>query len=260
MGWVRERLAMDGKVAVVTGAGRGIGRSIAIGLADAGAKVIIGEFDSETGPDTERVVRDAGGEALWLPTDVRERQQIVDLVEGARTHFGRIDVMVNHVGGAFQLPSLDLSENGLDSILRINLKAMFFGSQAAARAMIEEGHGGSIVSTASVAGLRGSSIGLAHYSAAKAAILGMTRSLAAEWAPHGIRVNAVAPGAVDTDGRLLNMQGDPAAGVEDTVPMGRLAQPEEIAAAAVFLASDLAGFVNGHTLVVDGGASTASRR
>ena len=260
MGWVHDRLDMTDRVAVVTGAGRGIGRSIALGLSDAGAKVVIGEFNPESGPDTERAVRDAGGAALWVPTDVRERQQLVDLVERARTEFGRIDVMVNHVGGAFQLPALDLSENGLDSILRINLKAMFFGSQAAARAMVDEGHGGSIVSTASVAGLRGSSIGLAHYSAAKAAILGMTRSLAAEWAQYGIRVNAVAPGAVDTEGRLMNMEGDPAAGVAETVPMGRLAQPEEIAAGAVFLASDLAGFVNGHTLVVDGGSSTGSRR
>ena len=258
MAFVTERMSMDGRVAVVTGAGEGIGRAIAIGMADAGAKVVVGEINEETGPRTVAEIAEAGGEAHWIHTDVRQPEQIRALVAGARSHFGRIDAMFNNAGGNFQLPALEISEGGFDAIIRMNLKSMFLGSQAAARAMVEEGHGGAIVSTASVAGMRGSAGGTATYAGAKAGIIGITRSLAAEWGPYGIRVNAVAPGGVDTAGRLKNMAEDPAAG-RDLGPLGKLAQPEDIAGGAIFLASDLAGHVTGQTLAVDGGASTSGR-
>lgn len=256
MAFVRERMRMDGRVAVVTGAGQGIGRAIAIGMADAGARVVIGEIDEETGPRTAAEIAELGGEAHWRRTDVRREEEIRALVAEAQSRYGRLDAMFNNAGGNFQLPAIDVSAGGFDAIVRMNLKSMFIGSQAAARAMLDAGRGGSIVSTASAAGLRSSAGGTAVYSAAKAGIMGMTRALAAEWGPHGIRVNAVAPGAVDTAGRLRNMQGDPwerSAGN----PLGRLAQPEDIAGAAVFLASDLAGHITGQTLPVDGGASTS---
>lgn len=255
MSFVRERMRMDGRVAVVTGGGQGIGRAIALGMADAGARVVVGEINEETGPRTASEIAELGGEAHWIRTDVRRPEEIRALVEGAQAQFGRIDAMFNNAGGNFQLPALEISEGGFDAIVRMNLKSMFLGSQAAARMMLEEGHGGSIVSTASVAGLRSSSIGVAVYSAAKAGIMGMTRALANEWGEHRIRVNAVAPGAVDSEGRLKNMQGDPAERAGAGGPLGRLAAPEDIAGAAVFLASDLAGHITGQTLAVDGGAS-----
>ena len=257
MGWVMDGIRMDGRVAVVTGAGAGIGRAIATGMADMGAKVVIGEIDEETGPRTVSQITDAGGEAHWIHTDIRQADQIRALVDGARSHFGRIDAMFNNAGGNFQLPALELSEGGFDAILRMNLKSMFLGSQAAAQAMLDEGHGGTIVSTASVAALSASGIGIAAYSAAKAGILGMTRELAAEWAEHGIRVNAIAPGGVDSAGRLRNMDERQEARSADYGLLHRLAPPEEIAAGAIFLASDLAAHITGQTLAVDGGASVS---
>ena len=134
---------------------------------------------------------------------------------------------------------------------------MFFGCQAAAQAMVDEGHGGSIVNSASVAGLQGSSHGIAVYAGAKAGIMGLTRALAAEWGPHGIRVNVVAPGSVDTEGARRNMQEDVGASASERVPLGRRGQPEDIASAVVFLASDLAAYVTGQALPVDGGSSTS---
>ncbi len=256
MSFVRERMSMDGRVAVVTGGGQGVGRAIALGLADAGARVVIGEINEETGPRTAAEIEGLGGEALWLLTDVRKHEDIIALVAAAQEHFGRIDSMFNNAGGNFQLPAIDMSPNGFDAIVRMNLRSMFLGSQAAARTMLSEGHGGSIVSTSSVAGLRSGGNQTAVYAASKAGIMGMTRALAAEWGEHGIRVNSVAPGAVDTAGRTRNMHGDPwdrSAGN----PLGRIAQPEDIAGAAVFLASDLAGHITGQVLAVDGGASTS---
>lgn len=258
MGWVRDALNMSGKVAVVTGAGQGIGRAVATGLADAGAQVVIGEIAEETGKDTEQTIIAAGGRALFVQTDVRQGDSIRALVKAARDRFGRLDIMVNNAGGNFQMAALDFSDNGFDAIVRMNFKSMFIGSQAAAKAMIEEGHGGAIVSTASVAGIRGTGFGVAPYSGAKAAIIGITRSLAAEWAPHGIRVNAVAPGGVNTAGRTRNMQEDPARRTAANIPLGRLAEPEQIAAAHIFLASDLAAHVTGQVIAVDGGSSSTS--
>jgi NAD(P)-dependent dehydrogenase (short-subunit alcohol dehydrogenase family) len=240
----------------VTGAGSGIGRAIALGMADIGASVVIGEISEESGPQTAADIAAAGGKAEWIQTDVRDPDQLRALVAGARERFGRIDAMFNNAGGNFQASALELSERGFDALIRINLRAMSLGSQAAARAMIEEGHGGSIVSTASVAALKASGgMGIAVYSSAKAGIVGLTRELAAEWAQYGIRVNAIAPGGVDSAGRTRNMDAEQAQRTAEYGLLRRLAPPEEIASPAVFLATDLAAHITGQTWAVDAGAS-----
>ena len=248
MGFIRDRLEMSGRVAVVTGAGRNLGRGMALGLADAGAAVVVAEVDEQTGPAMERELRDAGHEALWLRTNVRDSASIDALVAGTVERFGRIDVMVANAGGMFMAPALDISRNGFEAVLDLNLTGAWLCGRAAAKAMIEAGHGGSIVNVSSMNAIDGALYG-AHYGAAKAGILGLTRSLAAEWAEHEIRVNAIAPGGR----RRLASERTPG----PLMGGGSPEYIENVAAAVVYLASDLSTWVTGHTLVVDdGGTST----
>ncbi len=250
MPFIQKRLSLDRKVAIVTGAGRGIGKACALGLAEVGAWVAVAEMSEETGPTSAKEIVDGGGQALWVKADVRHAEQVEALMRAVIERWGRIDVMVNNAGGTFTAPVLDISANGFDAILRENLRTMFLCSQAAAREMVKAGRGGSIVSIASMDGLIGAP-NHAPYGAAKAGVMGMTRSMATEWAVSGIRVNAVAPGMIDTEG-VRAMEGSRPRDISG-VPLKRKGLPEEIASAVVFLASDLAAYVTGHTLVVDGG-------
>jgi NAD(P)-dependent dehydrogenase (short-subunit alcohol dehydrogenase family) len=241
----------------VTGAGRGIGRAIASGLAEVGARVVIAERDAETGPAAERALAEAGHEALWVQLDVRDATQVEAMARAVLDRFGRIDVMVNNAGGTFFAPALDISPHGFETIISENLTSAWLCSQAAARAMVGGGHGGSIVNIASMNAILGATQH-APYGAAKAGVMGLTRALATEWAAHGIRVNAVAPGGIMTEGtaRFARGSGEPPTSAP-AVPLGRRGQPEELASAVVFLASDLASYITGRTLVVDGGATIA---
>lgn len=245
--------SLDGKVAVVTGASRGIGRAVALGLAQAGADVAVG---ARSESDLDSVVEDieaAGRRGLAVPTDVTEREQIEKLLDRTIGELGGLDVMVNNAGGTrFMSPLITLRPEGWDKALRLNLDSVFHGTQLAALRMVER-NGGSIIQIASVAGIQGSE-GLSFYSAAKGAVRLMTQAVARELATSNVRVNSVAPGWVATD-LNANMWQDPALlkEMESMVPMGRIAQATEIVGPVIFLASEAASFVTGATIVVDGG-------
>jgi NAD(P)-dependent dehydrogenase (short-subunit alcohol dehydrogenase family) len=254
-----ERLDMTGKVAIVTGAGRGLGRATAVSLAEAGAAIVVAERDQETGPGAERALRQAGHTALWLEVDVRDADAIEAMVAAAAERFGRIDVLVNNAGGTFVAPALEIRERGFMTVLNLNLTSAWLCSQAAGRRMSAAGRGGSIVNISSMSAFIGSQ-NTVPYGTAKAAVVGLTRALAAEWGGYGIRVNAVAPGSMATEGAALmgeryQAAGDRSRSHEHLIPLGRKGRPEEIGSVVVFLASELASYVTGQTLLVDGGVT-----
>ena len=248
-----ELFSLDGKVAVVTGASRGIGRAIALGLADAGAEVAVA---ARTESDLERLVdeiRGRGRKALAVPTDVLDRSAIESLFDRTIDELGGFDILVNNAGGTrFVAPITTLRPEGWDKVIDLNLNAVFHATQLAAQRMVDRG-GGSIIQISSVAGVQGAE-GLSFYSAAKAGVRLMTQAVARELASSGVRLNSIAPGWIATD-LNANMWSDEGTreSMEDMIPMGRLGQVEEIVGPAVFLASDASSFVTGATLLVDGG-------
>lgn len=242
---------LDGKVAVVTGGGAGIGRGIAAGLHAFGAEVAIWERDVETAAATAAEV---GG--LAVPTDVREAAQVEAALAETVERYGTVDVLVNNAGGVFPKPFLETSEGGFDALHRANLKHVLLCTQAVARRMVADGHRGSVISVTSIEGVRAAP-GYAAYAAAKAGVINLTKTLALELAPHGIRVNAIAPDITWTEGlAALSPAGTPT-NLGKTVPMGRVGHVDECAGAAVFLASGLSSYVTGQTLHVDGGTSAS---
>jgi NAD(P)-dependent dehydrogenase (short-subunit alcohol dehydrogenase family) len=241
---------LDGKVAVVTGGGSGIGRGIANGLHAFGAQVAIWERD----PDTSASAADEV-DGLSVPTDVRDADQVEAALTATTDRFGTVDILVNNAGGVFPKPFLETSENGFDALYRANLKHVLLCTRAVAATMVADGHGGSIISVSSIEGMRAAPL-YAAYAAAKAGVLNLTKTLALELAPHDIRVNAIAPDITWTEGLQALAPGrDVSAG--PAVPMGRVGHVDECAGAAVFLASSLSSYVTGQTLHVDGGTSAA---
>lgn len=245
--------SLDDKVAVVTGASRGIGRAVALGLAEAGADVAVGARSESELASLVEAIEAAGRRGLAVPTDVTERDQIERLLDRAVEELGGLDIMVNNAGGTrFMSPLTTLRPEGWDKVLRLNLDSVFHATQLAAQKMIEHG-GGSIIQIASVAGIQGAE-GLSFYSAAKGAVRLMTQAAARELASSNVRLNSIAPGWVATD---LNaqMREDPGLlkEMESMVPMGRIARPEEIVGPVIFLAGEASSFVTGTTIVVDGG-------
>ena len=244
------------KVSVVTGGAHGIGRATARALAAEGARVAIGDVDEEEGEASAQDVRDAGGQAVFVRTDVTSLDDVRALVRAAVERWGRLDVMFNNVGVAIGGSAGEMSEDDWSRVLDVNLSGVWRGMRASIPEMLRTG-GGSIVNTSSVQGHVGF-VGWAGYAASKGGVDALTRQAAVEYAPKGIRINAVVPGTILTamNEGILREVDDPEALLSEWKamhPLGRIGMPEEVAAAVVFLASDESSFVTGESLRVDGG-------
>jgi len=260
---IPSQFSLQGKVALVSGGSRGIGKATALGFAQAGADVIV---TSRKLPDLEKVadeIRGLGRKSLAVATHVGRVEQIQPLVDQVVAEFGRIDILVNNAGtNPVMSPALDLEERAWDAIMNLNLKGLFFLSQAVARVM-KEHNGGRIINVASVDAYKPEHH-VGAYSISKAGVAMATKVMAVEWAQHNIRVNCIAPGAVETylfDSHWFNApEGEAKAQKEmmaSRIPVGHIGQPEEIAAAMIYLASDASSYVTGQTLIVDGGSLIA---
>lgn len=245
----------EGKVAIVTGGGTGLGRSIALGLARRGAKVVVASRKIEKlQPVVDEIVA-AGGEAMAFAFDVRNFEQVEQLVAKTIERFGRVDALVNNAAGNFYIPAENLTPNGWNAVVGIVLNGTWYCSSVVGKHMIKQGSGQILNVVANYAW--SGQPGVVHSCAAKAGVLAMTRTLAVEWGQYGLRVNAFAPGAMVTENASANLKfdtPDAQAKIRKIVPVGRLTSPEEMAEMALFMMSPAAVYINGEVLTADGGA------
>jgi 2-deoxy-D-gluconate 3-dehydrogenase len=258
---LEDLLDLGGKTAIVTGGAMGIGRGIVERLAEAGAAVVIADADLEAAEAAAKELGEHGRHVLAMYADVGDADDVHRLVADTIGWRGQVDILVNNAGIFPNLPVLDMSPEDFDRVIRVNLRGVFLCAREAALRMRAGGNGGRIINITSVDALHPSGVGLAHYDASKHGVWGFTKNLAMELAPHHIWVNAIAPGAVATPGVAHQQDAgasgpDPGAILEAflaRIPMRRMGAPDDIARVALFLASDLASYVTGTQIVVDGG-------
>ena len=246
--------SLDGRTALVTGAGRGLGRAIALALANAGADVALGLRDRTSGAALAAEIEKTGRRALPLQMDVTRLDEAYAAIDKAIAHFGQIDVLVNNVGGGTEGPVEDFPESEFDQTIDLNVKATFFIAQKVGRHMIQRGGGGRIINMGSQAGFVALP-GEAIYCLSKAAVAHMTKCMAVEWGKHNITVNCVAPTFIETPGTdpALSKPAFRADVIERIAALHRIGQPVEVSGAVVFLASPAASLITGHTILIDGG-------
>jgi NAD(P)-dependent dehydrogenase (short-subunit alcohol dehydrogenase family) len=254
---------MEGKVVIVTGAAMGIGRASAILLAHQGANVVISDVNVEMAEETGSIIRETGGESIFVETDVANDNSVKALIKKTMEAYGKIDVLYNNVGVAIPGNVVETSEENWHRVLDINLGGIFRGCKYAIPHMIENG-GGSIVNTSSVQALTGFE-GWAGYAASKGAIISLTRQMAAEYAKHKIRVNCIAPGTIMTpmNEKIFDETDNPQELIDTwnkMHPIGRFGQPEEIAQIGLFLASEMSSFITGQCIVADGGVTIKAEK
>jgi 3-oxoacyl-[acyl-carrier protein] reductase len=246
----------EGQVAIVTGAANGIGAATARRLGQEGAAVVCADLDAPAAEATAAVIQGAGGKAVATGVDVTQRSQVEAMLAAAVAAFDHVDVLANIAGIAHDEPFLEITDEWWNRTLAVNLTGVFYCSQIVARHMVERGIAGRIVHMASTNGLVGEEL-LAHYNASKFGVVGLTKTMAIELAPHNIRVNSVCPGLIQT--RLTQSAIDNPEWVKGylpKIPMKRFGKPEEVAAAVAYLASTDSGFITGNQLVIDGGQLT----
>jgi 3-oxoacyl-[acyl-carrier protein] reductase len=254
-------ILLTDRVAVVTGGGAGIGRGIAAGLAAFGASVAIWERDPDTCASTAEsiggIAGSAGGGALGIVADVRDSEQVDAALQHTVDELGEVSILVNNAGGVFKSPLLDTTENGWDALYKSNLRHVLLCTQRVTRRLVAAGLPGSVINVTSIEGARAAP-GYAAYAAAKAGVINYTKTAALELAPHNIRVNALAPDLTLTEGLVAlsggSMQQD---AVTPGIPMNRAGHVDEMAGAAVFLASEMSSYITGQTIHVDGGTQAA---
>lgn len=252
-----DTFRLDGRVALISGGGGAIGAALADAMGAAGARIVVGDIDQARANETAARVRAAGVEAVAFGADVTREAEAERVVAGALEHFGRLDVIVNAVGGGagrVLFDAQDYPRDAWDWIMELNLRSTVIATQAAVRAMIRGGEGGRVINISSVRAQLGINAGYSAYVAAKGAISSLTRQWATEWAKHAITVNAVAPTFVDTP-QVATLLADPEfkSGLVSRVPLGRVGQTSDLVGAVIFFASGASSFVTGQILGIDGG-------
>lgn len=248
---ILNTFSLYGNVAVVTGCNTGLGQGMAIGLAEAGCDIVgINQVEPD---ETQARVTALGRRFLSLKADLRKIDAIPALLDSAVAHFGRIDILVNNAGLIRREDAINFSEQDWDDVMDLNIKSLFFMSQAVARHFIAQGSGGKIINIASMLSFQGG-IRVPSYTASKSGVMGITRLLANEWAKYRINVNAIAPGYMATDNtQQLRADAQRNADILNRIPAGRWGQPDDVMGPVVFLASPASDYINGYTLAVDGG-------
>lgn len=252
MAGILDAFRLDGKVAIVTGCERGLGQGMSVALAQAGADVFGVSYPAEAN-ETKARVEKAGRRFEYMQADLLSINPVPEIIRKVVAAFGHVDILVNNAGIIKRNDSVDFTEQEWDDVMNINLKTVFFLSQAAAKQFMAQKTGGKIVNVASMLSFQGG-IRVPSYTASKSGVKGMTMLMANEWAKHGINANAIAPGYMATD-NTAQLRADPvrSAAILERIPAGRWGEPGDLGGAVVFLASKAADYINGYTLAVDGG-------
>jgi NAD(P)-dependent dehydrogenase (short-subunit alcohol dehydrogenase family) len=246
---------LDGKVAIITGAASGMGKATAKLFVQEGAKVVVADIQDELGKETVKTITESGGKAIFVHTDVRKAEDVKNMIKTAVDTYGKLDILFNNAGiEGVMADTLNYPDEVVEDVIATNFKGVWFGVKYGVEQLLKTG-GGVIINTASITGHIGTPY-MSAYAATKSAVISLTRTAGQEYASRGVRVNCIAPGSIDTPMLQQAFKGRPEALASSAkrIPMGRIGKPEEIAKAALFLASDESSFVTGQTLDVDGGA------